>query len=65
MFLTTALFNQLVDRSPAIFASLRCLLFGGEAVDPDRVRSVLAPRSTRTSAACLWTDRKHNLFHVF
>jgi amino acid adenylation domain-containing protein len=41
-FLTTALFNRVVDADAAAFASLRYLLFGGEAVDPRRVRQVLA-----------------------
>jgi non-ribosomal peptide synthetase component F len=41
MFVTTALFNQLAEVE-GVFASLRCVLFGGEAVDPGRVRAVLA-----------------------
>ncbi len=40
LFLTTARMQQLSREEPEIFASLRCLLFGGEAVDPVRVRSV-------------------------
>src|SRR6185503_17232411 len=42
LFLTTALFNQIARRIPAAFASLRYVLFGGEAVDPQWVREVLA-----------------------
>ncbi len=53
LFVTTALFNQLAVESPGIFAPLRCLLFGGEAVDPGRVRSVLAQ------------DPPHRLLHVY
>lgn len=34
MFLTTALFIQLVDRNPRIFAPLRQLLVGGELMSP-------------------------------
>ncbi len=41
LFLTTALFNQLAREAPGAFASLRHLLFGGEAVDPAWVRKVL------------------------
>ena len=41
LFLTTALFNQLAATFPWAFRSLRDLLFGGEAVDPRRVREVL------------------------
>ncbi len=47
LFLTTALFNQVVRLEPAAFARLRELLFGGEAVDPDIVRRVLAEGSPR------------------
>lgn len=41
LFLTTALFNHVADAAPATFAPLRYLLFGGEQVSADRVRSVL------------------------
>ncbi|NEQ28561.1 MAG: AMP-binding protein [Microcoleus sp. SIO2G3] len=41
LFLTTALFQQVVRDVPDAFATLRCLLFGGEAVDPRWVRKVL------------------------
>ncbi|HSF38843.1 MAG TPA: condensation domain-containing protein, partial [Thermoanaerobaculia bacterium] len=42
LFLTTALFNQVVREEPGAFAPVRHLLFGGEAADPDRVREALA-----------------------
>jgi amino acid adenylation domain-containing protein len=41
LFLTTALFHQIVRDVPQAFASLRYVLFGGEAVDPRWVRKVL------------------------
>ena len=41
LFLTTALFQRIVEHEPQAFASLRCLLFGGEAVDPTLVRRCL------------------------
>jgi amino acid adenylation domain-containing protein len=41
LFVTTALFNQLVHAQPSIFHALRLLLFGGEAVDPRWVRVAL------------------------
>ncbi len=41
LFLTTALFNQIAREAPDGFAPLRCVLFGGEAVDPAAVRAVL------------------------
>ncbi|HTR47812.1 MAG TPA: condensation domain-containing protein, partial [Verrucomicrobiae bacterium] len=41
MFVTTALFNQLVQQRPGMFGKMRNVLFGGEAVDPKQVRKVL------------------------
>jgi amino acid adenylation domain-containing protein len=41
MFLTTALFNQIAKDVPNAFNSLRQLMFGGEAVDPQWVREIL------------------------
>jgi amino acid adenylation domain-containing protein len=42
LFLTTALFNQLAREVPGVFATLKTVMFGGEAVDPKWVRAVLA-----------------------
>jgi len=41
LFLTTALFNQIARQNPATFRPLKHLLFGGEACNPDCIRSVL------------------------
>ncbi len=41
MFMTTALFNVMAQSVPDVFASLKNLLVGGEALDPARIRSVL------------------------
>jgi amino acid adenylation domain-containing protein len=41
LFLTTALFNQVVERIPAALGNLHHLLFGGEAVDARQVRELL------------------------
>jgi amino acid adenylation domain-containing protein len=41
IFLTTALFNQVASITPEAFAPVRDLLFGGEAVTPLWVRTVL------------------------
>ncbi len=41
IFLTTALFNQVAQQAPDAFATLRCVLFGGEQVDPRWVRAIL------------------------
>src|SRR6202008_3526964 len=41
LFLTTALFNRVAQDAPDGFRTLRHVLFGGEAVDPARVRRVL------------------------
>src|SRR5262249_7107774 len=42
VFLTTALFNQIVSEAPRAFGHLQDVLFGGESCDPQRVREVLA-----------------------
>ncbi len=42
LFLTTALFNAVVDEVPDAFRTVRTVMFGGEAVDPERVRAVLS-----------------------
>ncbi|WP_405567356.1 amino acid adenylation domain-containing protein [Streptomyces sp. NBC_01167] len=44
LFLTTAVFNQVVAADPSAFATLRHVLFGGEAVNSARVAQVLAAR---------------------
>jgi amino acid adenylation domain-containing protein len=41
LFVTTALFNQTALHAPDAFSTLGVLIFGGEAVDPRRVRQVL------------------------
>ncbi|MEH2195513.1 MAG: amino acid adenylation domain-containing protein [Nostoc sp.] len=41
LFVTTALFNQLVSQVPGIFKNLQTVLFGGEAVEPNSVRTLL------------------------
>ena len=41
LFLTTALFNLVIREAPRAFATLRDLLFGGEATDPQWVRACL------------------------
>jgi amino acid adenylation domain-containing protein len=45
MFLTTALFNQIVRDEPHSFRGMRQLLFGGEMVDANRVRELLSAGS--------------------
>jgi amino acid adenylation domain-containing protein len=41
LFLTTALFQQIARDVPEAFASLRCLLFGGETVDKRWVKKII------------------------
>ncbi|MGE5755363.1 MAG: non-ribosomal peptide synthetase, partial [Planctomycetaceae bacterium] len=41
LFLTTALFNQMIREAPGAFSSVRHLLVGGEAVDPRWIRQAL------------------------
>ncbi len=38
MFVTVALFNRVIAEQPRAFASMRCVIFGGEAADAARVR---------------------------
>jgi amino acid adenylation domain-containing protein len=64
LWLTTSLFNRLVQESPAMFAGLRNLIFGGEAADASIVRKILesgkpgrlvngyGPTETTTFAVC-------------
>ncbi|WP_150275297.1 non-ribosomal peptide synthetase [Paenibacillus tepidiphilus] len=40
LWLTTALFQQLAEEDPALFAPLRCLLSGGDLLPPRQVRLV-------------------------
>ncbi|MGZ3461586.1 MAG: AMP-binding protein, partial [Archangium sp.] len=40
MFVTTALFNQVVAECPDAFRTMKSVMFGGEAVDPRWVREV-------------------------
>ncbi len=64
LWLTTSLFNRLVQETPGMFASLRALVFGGEAADAASIRRVLengrpgklingyGPTETTTFAVC-------------
>ena len=66
LFLTTALFNQMVGQIPAALGKLQHLLFGGEAADPQRVKELLqngpprrllhvyGPTETTTFASWHW-----------
>ena len=42
LFLSIGLFNQYADRMPRSFPKLRCLLAGGDVMDPDVIRRMLA-----------------------
>ena len=53
LFLTTALFNQMIRQVPAGFGGLKQLLFGGESCDPQRVRE------------CLQVGPPQRLLHVY
>jgi amino acid adenylation domain-containing protein len=53
MFLTTALFHQLVDRSPTALGRLRQLITGGDVLSPEHVAhavSLLAPGGVLVAA---------------
>jgi amino acid adenylation domain-containing protein/non-ribosomal peptide synthase protein (TIGR01720 family) len=69
LYQTTALLNQLSREQPDIFAPLREVLFGGQAVDPESVRRILLggkPQRllhmygpTETTAWSSWEDVQH------
>ena len=61
MFVTTAVFNQVAREAPGAFGELKCLMFGGEAVDCAAVRAVLETQSSGTAAARLRPYREHYL----
>jgi amino acid adenylation domain-containing protein len=48
LFVTTAVFNQVARDAPGAFASLRALLFGGEASSPAAVARVVEAGKPRT-----------------
>ncbi|HEX2207374.1 MAG TPA: non-ribosomal peptide synthase/polyketide synthase [Longimicrobium sp.] len=64
LYQTTALLNQLTREQPDVFATLREVLFGGQASDADRVRALLRSGRparlvhvygpTETTAWCSW-----------
>ncbi|MCP4663284.1 MAG: amino acid adenylation domain-containing protein, partial [bacterium] len=62
LFLTTALFNQVAREAPAALSRVRQLLFGGEAVDPRRVRELLAGAVGATDPRGRYPGR---LLHVY
>jgi amino acid adenylation domain-containing protein len=69
LYQTTALLNQLSRELPDIFAPLRDVLFGGQAVDADSVRRLLKAGGperllhmygpTETTAWCSWEPVEH------
>ncbi|MBC5800016.1 MAG: amino acid adenylation domain-containing protein [Candidatus Eremiobacteraeota bacterium] len=48
MFLTAALLRHVATEEPGAFAGLRCLIAGGDALDPSAVAAVLAHGRPRT-----------------
>ena len=48
LFVTTALFNQLVSAKPSALANLRYLLFGGEQADVGAVRKLMSTARPQT-----------------
>ena len=64
MVVITAPFNQLASQNPEVFAPLRVVVFGGEAVDPRWVREVLDHGCARAARARLRPDREHRVRHL-
>ena len=75
LYLTSALFNLMVDERPEAFAGVRHLLVGGDALSPPHVRKVLAahpgltvingygPTETTTFASCGILQRPEEVGH--
>ncbi|ORY02001.1 amino acid adenylation [Basidiobolus meristosporus CBS 931.73] len=69
MFLTTALFNRIVEDSPDVFVSVKQVMFGGEAVDhrsvqrflalPDRPRLLHVYGPTENTTFSTWYEVDH------
>ncbi len=67
-FMTATLFNLMVQNTPNAFTGLRCLLVGGEQLDPEFVRELLrgggperllnayGPTETATFACTYWIE---------
>ena len=64
LFLTTALFNQMAREAPHAFSALRDLLFGGEAVDSQWVRQVLAHAAPARLLHVYGPTGEHHLQHL-
>ena len=64
LFLTTALFNQMVEQIPAALGKLRYLLFGGEAVDPREGQRAVTQRPAESLTPCLRSYRNDDVCNV-
>jgi amino acid adenylation domain-containing protein len=64
LFVTTALFNQLVYASPDLFAPLSYLLFGGEAVD-NRAVDVLLTQGKPAQLLHMYGPTENTTFSTF
>ena len=61
MFLTTALFNQMAQSRPEIFASLHYMVFGGDAADAQFSAAGVGTRETAAPDQWLRTDGGNDL----
>ncbi|MCL1990154.1 MAG: amino acid adenylation domain-containing protein [Defluviitaleaceae bacterium] len=64
MFVTTALYNQLMSLDPAVFDSLKQLLFGGEATSEEYVRKLVS-RNTELTFANIYGPTENTTFSLY
>ena len=64
LFLTTALFNQMVEQIPAALGKLHHLLFGGESRRPAASKGIVRQRTAKALTACLRSDGNYDVCFV-
>lgn len=65
IFITTALFNYLVERSPTIFSCCKNVLFGGEAVNVQRVQKLLSVKPNTLNLIHVYGPTEATTFATF
>jgi len=64
MFITTALYNQLIDIDPSLFDSLEQLLFGGEATSEEHVMKLVG-RDLKLSFSNIYGPTENTTFSLY
>ena len=63
-WLTAGLFHQLAETDIDAIAGVPVVLAGGDALNPDTVRAVLAARAGSAAGQRVRSDREHHVHHV-